>query len=222
VGDRVAPRLVAVARAAGIAAPDPFVAHVLRMLRFDPAARPADPIAWAEELSRLAAALAPPARRSRGRAALAAGGLAVVAAGVLAFAPTMPWRSADAITPTPTASVEPPPTTPTVPRASAVAPSTGPVVSSTAAGPAEPAPTRPPTVRRTTTAAAARSTGRFVTPASGAPVLNCAFFTGTAQLAAGDTLVLAALNRDNNDPRRYVQFVENYDKPTTLSSWRGH
>ncbi|WP_436533252.1 hypothetical protein [Actinoplanes sp. HUAS TT8] len=63
--------------------------------------------------------------------------------------------------------------------------------------------------------------GAISTPADGAEVQQCARFTGTATLADGKTLVLAMKNIDNNDPTAYVQFVENFGDPSTLSSWRG-
>ena len=65
------------------------------------------------------------------------------------------------------------------------------------------------------------SSGSFSAPDDDADVLDCAYFSGTARLAKGETLILAMRNLDNGDPGRYVEYVFNWDEPATLSSWRG-
>jgi hypothetical protein len=54
---------------------------------------------------------------------------------------------------------------------------------------------------------------------SGAKVRNCEYFSGTSHLAAGQSLILVMYT--DKDPQKYAQQVINWDKPETLSSWRG-
>ncbi|WP_061298857.1 protein kinase domain-containing protein [Herbidospora cretacea] len=72
-----------------------------------------------------------------------------------------------------------------------------------------------------TTGNALRATGTITTPVDGADVKMCAYFSGTASLPPGTTLILAMKNLENGDPNRYVQVVFNWTKPATLSRWRG-
>lgn len=72
------------------------------------------------------------------------------------------------------------------------------------------------------TEAALRSVATFASPANGAPVKNCSYFTGTARLAEGETLILASRNLSNGDPNSYVEQVFGWQQPQTLGSWRGH
>jgi hypothetical protein len=86
---------------------------------------------------------------------------------------------------------------------------------------------RPTTARTTTTPPAAPkaqvvSTGAISSPAGGSRVKNCSYFTGTAKLADGRTLILASRNLSNGDPNRYVQQVFGWREPENLASWRGH
>jgi hypothetical protein len=94
--DLVAPRIRAVARTAGVTDPDALVAHVLAMLRSDPASRPTDGPRWAEELRRLA--VVGPVSGTTGRARrrpilIAASVIALTAAGG-GVAVAAPWKSA--------------------------------------------------------------------------------------------------------------------------------
>ncbi|MEV4352331.1 caspase family protein [Actinoplanes sp. NPDC049596] len=69
--------------------------------------------------------------------------------------------------------------------------------------------------------AVSRSTGTISSPVDGSDVLRCADFTGSSNLAPGETLILAMRNLTNHDPRRYVQFVTDWGEPTKLTSWHG-
>jgi hypothetical protein len=72
-----------------------------------------------------------------------------------------------------------------------------------------------------TTAAVTVSAGGFSSPSSGATVKDCSYFSGSSRLAAGQTLILAMRNLDNGDTNQYVEYVFGWDKPATLTSWRG-
>ncbi|WP_062437183.1 serine/threonine protein kinase [Herbidospora daliensis] len=63
--------------------------------------------------------------------------------------------------------------------------------------------------------------GEILSPADGADVEQCSYFSGTAALPPGTTLILAMRNLDNGDPERYLQVVFGYDKTETLANWRG-
>jgi serine/threonine protein kinase len=63
--------------------------------------------------------------------------------------------------------------------------------------------------------------GRITSPAPGARVRNCEYFTGTASLRPGYTVMLAQHNLSESDSTRYVQVVFGFDKPETVSTWRG-
>jgi serine/threonine-protein kinase len=80
-------------------------------------------------------------------------------------------------------------------------------------------PTRP--VGRTTTAPPATTSGTITSPADLADVQSCAYFTGTATLPPGQTLILAKRNITNGLPDRYVEFVHGWDEPQTTWAWRG-
>jgi hypothetical protein len=66
-----------------------------------------------------------------------------------------------------------------------------------------------------------RSTGSISSPEGGAKVKDCAYFSGTAHLAKGKTLILAMRNLDNDDDAKYVEQVFGWDEPDQLSSWQG-
>lgn len=119
----------------------------------------------------------------------------------------------------------PPPASPT----SQAPPSSGPVT--TASGPSTTTATgRGPTASTTTVTTAATTTVTTTsarkTVSSGtihgpAVVGSCAYFSGTADLADGATLILAKLNLDNGDPQEYVEYVFGWQAPQNLSSWSG-
>jgi hypothetical protein len=67
-----------------------------------------------------------------------------------------------------------------------------------------------------------RSVATFASPANGAPVKHCSYFTGTSRLAEGETLILAARNLSNGKPDNYVEQVFGWQQPQNLGSWRGH
>jgi len=54
---------------------------------------------------------------------------------------------------------------------------------------------------------------------SGAKVRKCEYFSGTSHLAAGQSLILVIYT--DKYSQKYAQQVINWDKPETLSSWRG-
>jgi serine/threonine-protein kinase len=242
--DLIAPRLLAVAREAGVAQPDALVAHVLAMLRSDPGSRPADGPGWARELRRLTAVSSgrrtTKRTRRRGPAVAASTVAAVLLAGGVALA--APWdRPADQPhgssvgQPRPSADVTAPVLSAASGTPSAVpsglADATGvpvpagttglsPVATTTAGRPTTKPPNRTPT-QRATTPPAVTSSGSIASPAAGTEVMNCAYFAGSARLAAGETLVLAMRNLDNGDPGSYVEYVFGWDEPSTLASWRG-
>lgn len=79
-----------------------------------------------------------------------------------------------------------------------------------------------PTVSRPSSALVINGmTGSITAPADGAAVKQCAYFSGTATVPAGDTLVLAMRNLVNSDPASYAQVVFGWDKPARLSHWQG-
>ena len=67
-----------------------------------------------------------------------------------------------------------------------------------------------------------RSFGSFSSPANGADVKDCSYFTGSAWLAEGKTLILASRNLSNDDPNECVEQVFRWREPQNLGSWRGH
>ncbi|WP_436525367.1 serine/threonine protein kinase [Actinoplanes sp. HUAS TT8] len=158
-----------------------------------------------------------------------------------------PWRPAststagagtDGPTPLPSVTVATPAGT-SLPSPGGLTPSGGAIAATTditaASGvttgpvpvPTEGSVTTKATVTRTTTAAATTaaattSSGKISSPSAGSDVLNCAYLSGTATLAAGKTLILAARNLDNDEPDVwYAQYTFGWTDPSTLSSWRG-
>ncbi|RSN15484.1 hypothetical protein DMB42_01145 [Nonomuraea sp. WAC 01424] len=88
---------------------------------------------------------------------------------------------------------------------------------SASAGSTAPASTTPATL----TGNAVKAAGTITSPADRADVKHCSYFSGTAALRPGTTLILAMRNLDNGDPTKYIQFVFGYEKPAGLSTWRG-
>jgi len=82
---------------------------------------------------------------------------------------------------------------------------------------AEPA---PPTA---SSAPAALKTGEVVLdfPVDEADVRRCEILRGRANLPAGKTLVLGVRNKDNGNPERYFQVVEDWEYPADLKDWKG-
>ncbi|MFC7529808.1 serine/threonine protein kinase [Actinoplanes sp. GCM10030250] len=263
LADLIAPKVQAVARVAGVARPDAFAAHLLTMLRSDPADRPADGPAWAERLAALATEAAatkpveaiepaePASGPARRRWPLVAAGTtaALVLAGAMAYA--APWKTTGSrsatlpdvatgpavTTATGTGSLAPgtPPGSPAAGgslAASAGVPiaqdpaAPGPVTTSTPpAKQARPGTTVTalPTLKTANTVAPiTTSSGTISSPAANSRVVNCSYFSGTARLAAGETLILAMRNLDNGDSNEYVETVFGYPEPENLGSWRGH
>jgi hypothetical protein len=63
--------------------------------------------------------------------------------------------------------------------------------------------------------------GRIVSPAAGALVPDCEYFTGTAaKLPSGQTLILSQHNLGGDDPLRYIQVIYGFQKPENLTTWR--
>jgi serine/threonine protein kinase len=67
----------------------------------------------------------------------------------------------------------------------------------------------------------ATAAGTITSPVNGADVKACAYFSGTSSLPPETTLLLVVQNIDNGDLAKYVQVVFDYERPATLSRWRG-
>jgi hypothetical protein len=65
------------------------------------------------------------------------------------------------------------------------------------------------------------ASGTITFPKDEATVKDCSYFTGTARLPAGTTLLLAKQNLSNGDERKYVQDVFDFAHPQAAWSWRG-
>jgi Caspase domain len=178
-----------------------------------------------------AAARSGPARRRRRPAIVTAAAVAAAAlAGAIVATTGLPGRAVNGQAPTagkasPTPAASPGPSG--VASASATVP-----VTLTPTGPASAPPTSPRTKRQTTSKTSSPhrsatvnaitvSTGTISSPEDGAKVENCAYFSGTSHLAKDQSLILSMRSLDNNDTRRYVEQVFNWDKPDELISWRG-
>jgi hypothetical protein len=141
--------------------------------------------------------------------------------------PDAQGRADTAVLPSGTAAVSPAPASMSAkPSSTTAAPSVAakPTRAPAPATTSTPAPVQPQKTGRTVAPQQqqpAASSGGFSAPGNGADVLDCAYFSGTARLAAGETLILAMRNLSNGDPARYVEYVFNWDEPATLSSWRG-
>jgi hypothetical protein len=165
-----------------------------------------------------------PQRRRRAAivttAAIASAGAALAVAGLpgrwQANGPAATGGQAGTPTPVASAGTTPP---------SSLAPSLPP------AGPASTRPTsgrqRPP-VASTTLAAPGLSTkatrspsvsGTITSLRAGAPARDCEYFSGTSHLAAGQSLILVIYT--DKDAQKFAQQVIDWDKPETLSTWRG-
>ena len=95
-----------------------------------------------------------------------------------------------------------------------------PVASASAAGPAE-ASTLPATPPAPSTSAAPTGAVTVDSPASGSKVQGCDVFTGTSDLAAGQTIVLSVRNLNDSGTTSYLAPVQGYDKPAALAKWTG-
>ncbi|AGL13706.1 protein kinase [Actinoplanes sp. N902-109] len=84
-----------------------------------------------------------------------------------------------------------------------------------------PATTAAPVPTASSRPAVRGAAGTIRTPADRSQVKQCAYFSGTAQLGAGMTLILVMQNLSNNDDHRYAELVYDWDKPATLSEWQG-
>ena len=67
----------------------------------------------------------------------------------------------------------------------------------------------------------ATARGRITWPGPDAVTRDCEYFTGTAAPQPGNTVILAEHNLSEADSTRYVQVVYGYDKPETVTTWRG-
>ncbi|MCY1139373.1 hypothetical protein OWR29_15340 [Actinoplanes sp. Pm04-4] len=177
-----------------------------------------------------------PGRTTRRQATVLGAALAVALVSGVAWAvPHLPGKTSDqndrALPP-----AAPQTSTPVPPSASGASPSPPSPTPATSTGspPRQPTPElttpRPTTATSTATAApppaskapVVVSSGRISSPGGGTGVQNCSYFTGTAKLAEGKTLVLANRNLSNGDAHRYVQQVFGWREPQNLGSWRGH
>ncbi|MEU8244573.1 protein kinase [Actinoplanes missouriensis] len=78
-----------------------------------------------------------------------------------------------------------------------------------------------PGARPSTAPSTGPATGIITAPVDGSDVKQCAYFTGTAGVPPGHTLVLAMRNLVNGDPERYAEVVFGWDDPARLTGWRG-
>ncbi|MEV5895103.1 serine/threonine protein kinase [Nonomuraea fuscirosea] len=207
---RIERELESAARAAGVGDVRRLTTHILAAMDHDASRRPSDLRSWSGDLLKAVAPTgadpatggahgAPPAGRSHSPArwrrlsfAIVAGSLAVAVGGVYL---------SDLLTRSPgggQGQTAPP----------AAAGSTG-----------TPPPTR--TTPSRTTGTAVKAGGTINSPADGAGVEYCSYFSGTASLPPGATLILAKQNLVNGDPNKYVEVVFGYAKPSELATWRG-
>jgi hypothetical protein len=84
-------------------------------------------------------------------------------------------------------------------------------------------PTHPGASARPTAAPApVRIAGAIAVPADGANVPQCAYFSGTATIPAGQTLILVMQNISNGSTDQFVQYVFGWENPPLSPwSWRG-
>ena len=246
---RLARQVRTAARAAGIRRASEFADLLMAAVHADPARRPADVRKWALELAALTGPAEARARRRhrsgsvRHRAVVPAavsGIVAAVAAGALIMnqleagtgpgvvagpAGTAAGAPAHGLTPSPTHTLgtagsgpapSPVPTGGTTP---AGVPPAGPsaTTGTRAASPRPAGPARP-----TSTAAPVRAAGAIAVPADGSTVPQCAYFSGTATVPPGQTLILAMQNISNGDTTQYLEFVFGWQTPPPSPwPWRG-
>jgi hypothetical protein len=211
--EHIARELRAVAEEAEVKDPDCLTAHILTTLESQAARRPTDLRSWAHDLLE---ATSP----GSGRPATGAGEASGVAAGQ-AGRPLRPHRRAiglalSALAVIVAASVVVLPRLFTIPdssdtpkrqeRSTALSTVGG---GATVSGPAG------------LTGGAATATGTITSPVDGSDVKACAYFSGTASLPPDTTLILTMQNLDSIDSSKYIQVVFDYEKPATLSTWRG-
>ncbi|MER5643711.1 protein kinase [Streptosporangium sp. NPDC002524] len=192
--------LRAVAGEAGVGDRDRLTSHVLTALNVDASRRPADLRRWSRGLLEAAH---PAAGGSEQAPPAGVGG---------AKERSRPRRLAAAIAAlavTGTASallLSGFPARTTGPSASYAAPTTA---------------TPTPSGLAATTGDAADAAGTITSPTDRSAVKHCSYFTGTARLRPSTTLILAMQNLDNGDPAKYIQFVHGFERPGSLSTWRG-
>jgi hypothetical protein len=182
------------------------------------------------ERTAAAAPSGPRPRRRRAAIVTAAAVAAAALAGAILATTGLPGRAVNGQAPT-AGRASPTPAAGPGPSVGAGAGATVPVTP-TPTGPAAAPPTsarteRQPTSktpsphRSTTVKAITVPTGSISSPADGAKVKDCAYFSGTSHLAKNQSLILSMRSLDNGDTQRYVQQVFNWDKPDELASWRG-
>ncbi|MDA0633954.1 protein kinase [Nonomuraea sp. MCN248] len=191
--------VAAVARACGVGDPGRLTSHILAALDGDPSRRPTDLRNWSRGLLEAgggepATGHSPSSARPPRRLlyVIVAASLAVAGGG--AFAPGLLERVSGGGDQSRTA----PPS----------------VTRSAGATSKDPTPSH-------ATGDAVKPVGTIDAPADGAKVKYCSYFSGTASLPPGATLILAKQNMVNGDPQKYVELVFNYEKTSTLTSWRG-
>ncbi|MEV0167631.1 serine/threonine protein kinase [Nonomuraea fuscirosea] len=207
---RIERELEAAATAAGAGDVRRLTTHILAAMDHDASRRPSDLRSWSGDLLKAvdpagadpaigdahgappAGRPRPPGRRRRLSVAIAAGSLAVAVGGVYLSDLLTGASGGGGQGQTP---------------APAAAGSTGP----------------PPTLTTPsrTSGDAAKAGGTISSPAEGAGVKYCSYFSGTASLPPGTTLILAKQNLVNGDPNKYVELVFGYEKPSELATWRG-
>ena len=244
---RLARQVRTVACASGIRRASEFADLLIAAVHADPERRPADVRKWALELAALTGSAetrvrrrhrSGSVRRRRVVPAAVSGVAAAVAAGALIMSqleagtgPGVVAGPAGRTVGAPAHGLNPSPTHLGT-AGSGPAPSPVPRGATTPAGvpPAEPSATtgtraaspRPAGPARPTTAAPVRAVGAIAVPADGSMVPQCAYFSGTATVPPGRTLVLAMQNISNGDTTQYVEFVFGWQTPPPSPwPWRG-
>jgi serine/threonine protein kinase len=82
-----------------------------------------------------------------------------------------------------------------------------------------PAPTSPQ--RGETAGNAVHPTGRITSPPDRSDVKQCSYFSGTASLPPGTTLVLSKSSPDSEDTPKYLEVVHDYETLKSLTTWQG-
>jgi eukaryotic-like serine/threonine-protein kinase len=70
-------------------------------------------------------------------------------------------------------------------------------------------------------AAAVTPTASISSPGNQAAVPRCSYLTGADHLPAGNTLLLAVVNLDNDDPNEYLQPIFDWETAPARTTWRG-
>ncbi len=58
-------------------------------------------------------------------------------------------------------------------------------------------------------------------PVDEAKVKQCEIFSGRANLPADKTIIIGVRNRDNGNPERYFEAIQDWEYPKDLDTWKG-